>query len=382
MDVGIISADERAELELFRDGVRRFMEREVVPHRDTWRQAGCVSREVWLRAGEAGLLCTAIPEAYGGAGGNFRHEVVVIEEMARIGFGDMNMPLHSAIVAPYILHYGSEEQKQRWLPRMARGELIGAIAMTEPNTGSDLQAIRTVARPVEDGFVLNGQKTFISNGQLAGLVIVVAKTAPELRAKGMSLLAVETEHSPGFSRGRNLDKLGMKAQDTSELFFADVHVPAENVIGEVNRGFLMLMDQLPQERLIIAVSAVAGIETALGETLRYVKERTVFAKPIFDFQNTKFSLAEAKTEAVIGRVFVDRCIDELVEGKLSATTAAMAKWWATQKQCEITDACLQMFGGYGYMTEYLISHLWVDARVHKIYGGSNETMKDLISRTL
>jgi acyl-CoA dehydrogenase len=378
----MVTSDERAELELFRAGVRRFMDREIAPHRDEWRKAGCVSRQAWLRAGEAGLLCAAIPETYGGGGGTFRHEVVVMEEMARIGFGDMNMPLHSAIVAPYILHYGTEEQKQNWLPRMARGELIGAIAMTEPNTGSDLQSIRTNARLEDGAYILNGQKTFISNGQLAGLILVVAKTAPELRAKGMSLLAVETENAPGFSRGRNLDKLGMKAQDTSELFFSDVRVPAANVVGEINRGFYMLMEQLPQERLIIAVSAVAGMETAIEETLRYVKERTVFGKPIFDFQNTKFSLAEAKTETVIARIFVDKCIEELLAGELSATTAAMAKWWTTQKQCEITDACLQLFGGYGYMSEYLISHLWVDSRVHKIYGGSNETMKDLISRTL
>ena len=371
-----------SELEYLRSSIRRFLEREVVPHRDRWRSEGCVDRAVWSAAGAAGLLCLAIPEQYGGGGGTFRHEAVLIEELARIGFGDLALSLHNAIVAPYILHYGTEAQRQQYLPAMGRGDMVGAIAMTEPGAGSDLKSMRTTARRDGNGWTLRGQKTFISNGQLADLVIVAAKTDAEAGARGVSLFIMEAAKAEGFRRGRNLEKIGRHAQDTSELFFDDVKLPADALLGAEGRGFHQLMSQLPQERLVIGVGAVAAMETAIAETLRYVRERQAFGQTLFDFQNTRFVLAEAKTQATIGRVFMDWCVERLVAGELDAATAAMSKWWGSQTLCEIADRCLQLFGGYGYMAEYPIAHLWADARIGMIYGGSNEIMKELIARSL
>jgi acyl-CoA dehydrogenase len=379
----MIEATEAEELTTFRATVRRFFEREVAPNMALWRRERCVPRETWLKAGEAGLLGLSIPEEYGGAGGNFRHEAVVIEERGRIGFPDFAIPLHNAIVAPYIVHYGSQEQKQRWLPQLATGEMIGAIAMTEPGTGSDLQSIRTSARRDGNGYRLSGQKTFITNGQNANLVLVAAKTDPAGGARGISLFGVDTDKAEGFRRGRNLEKVGFHAQDTSELFFDEVALDGTNLVGaEENQGFYQLMAQLPQERLIIAVQAVAALEAAIAATVEYTKQRKAFGKAIIDFQNSRFVLAEAVTETRIARVFVDDCTSKLVAGTLDATTAAMAKYWTTDKQNEIIDRCLQLFGGYGYMAEYPISQMWADARVQKIYGGTNEIMKELIARSL
>lgn len=377
------TADQTAELTLFRETVRRFFAAEVVPHITAWRKAGMVAREAWRRAGAAGLLCASMPAEFGGGGGDFRHEAILIEELAAIGFGDFAISLHNAIIAPYLLHYGTETQKSRWLPRMASGDMVAAIAMTEPDAGSDLQAIRTTARRVGDTYVLNGQKTFISNGQLADLVIVAAKTRIDAGAKGISLIAVETRDAPGFRRGRNLEKIGKHAQDTSELFFDDVVVPAENLLGgEPDRGFAQLMQQLPQERLVIAVGAVAAMEAALAETIAYVRSRRAFGKTLMEFQNTRFVLAEAKTTTQVARVFVDDCIARLLAGTLDVGTAAMAKYWTSEMQGKVIDSCLQLFGGYGFMAEYPIAQRYTDARVQRIYGGSNEIMKELIARSL
>jgi len=371
------------ELEAFRRTVRRFLAEEVAPNVQQYRSQRRVPPEVWKKAGDVGLLGVSIPAEYGGIGGEFRHEIVIMEELARIAFFDFGVPLHNAIVAPYITRYGSEEQKQKWLPRLTSGEMIGAIAMTEPGTGSDLQGIRTKAERSGNGFVLNGQKTFITNGQNANLIIVAAKTDPSAGSKGTSLFIVETENVAGFRRGRNLEKIGFHGQDTSELFFDNVALPADALLGDSeNRGFYQLMEQLPQERLLIAVQALAAAETALETTIDYVKQRKAFGKAVLDFQNTRFVLAEAKTELMVGKAFVAECIEKLGREELDATTAAMAKWWCTQKQCEIIDECLQLHGGYGYMAEYPIAHMWADARVQKIYGGTNEIMKDLIARTL
>ena len=377
------AADQTAELTLFRETVRRFFAAEVVPHIAAWRKAGMVAREAWRRAGAAGLLCASMPAEFGGGGGDFRHEAILIEELAAIGFGDFAISLHNAIIAPYLLHYGTETQKHRWLPRMASGDMVAAIAMTEPDAGSDLQAIRTTARRVGDTYVLNGQKTFISNGQLADLVIVAVKTRIDAGAKGISLIAVETRDAPGFRRGRNLEKIGKHAQDTSELFFDDVVVPAENLLGgEPDRGFAQLMQQLPQERLVIAVGAVAAMEAALAETIAYVRSRRAFGKTLMEFQNTRFVLAEAKTTTQVARVFVDDCIARLLAGTLDVGTAAMAKYWTSEMQGKVIDSCLQLFGGYGFMAEYPIAQRYTDARVQRIYGGSNEIMKELIARGL
>lgn len=377
------TADQTAELTLFRETVRRFFAAEVVPHITAWRKAGMVAREAWRRAGAAGLLCASMPAEFGGGGGDFRHEAILIEELAAIGFGDFAISLHNAIIAPYLLHYGTETQKHRWLPRMASGDMVAAIAMTEPDAGSDLQAIRTTARRVGDTYVLNGQKTFISNGQLADLVIVAVKTRIDAGAKGISLIAVETQDAPGFRRGRNLEKIGKHAQDTSELFFDDVVVPAENLLGgEPDRGFAQLMQQLPQERLVIAVGAVAAMEAALAETIAYVRSRRAFGKTLMEFQNTRFVLAEAKTTTQVARVFVDDCIARLLAGTLDVGTAAMAKYWTSEMQGKVIDSCLQLFGGYGFMAEYPIAQRYTDARVQRIYGGSNEIMKELIARGL
>ena len=368
---------------MFRESVRRFAEREIVPNAARWRKEGVVDRNLWRKAGAAGLLLCGIPEEYGAAGGTFRHEAVIIDELARIGFADFGVSLHSAIVAPYILHYGTEEQRRRWLPKLATGELVGAIAMTEPGAGSDLQGIRTRAIRDGNGYVLSGQKVFITNGQTANLIIVVAKTDPEAAGRGISLICVETDAVEGFRRGRNLEKIGFHAQDTSELFFDDVRVPADCLLGtETGRGFAQLKEQLAQERLIVAIQAVGAMEAAVAATVEYTKDRKAFGKPVFDFQNTRFKLAEAATEARIARVYTDFCIEELVAGRLDAVAGAMAKWWTTQKQCEVIDECLQLFGGYGYMAEYPISTMWTDARVQKIYGGTNEIMKEIIARSL
>ncbi|MBT4582425.1 MAG: acyl-CoA dehydrogenase [Gammaproteobacteria bacterium] len=374
------------ELQIMRDAVARFLQKEFVPHMEKWEKQGFVDREAWLRAGQAGLLCASIPEEYGGGGGNFKHEMVLVEELSYANITGFGNGVHSGIVAHYINSYGPEEQKQKWLPAMARGEIVSAIAMTEPGTGSDLQAVKTSAIRQGDHYVLNGQKTFLTNGQTSNLICVVAKTDPAESGKGISLIMVETdivEGEGGFSRGRNLEKLGMKAQDTSEIFFEDVKVPVENLLGDTEgKGFVQLMQQLPQERLIIAAGACAAIEKALRLTSEYVKDRKAFGKRILDFQNTQFRLAERYTEAKLARTFVDDCAMKLAEGKLDSATAAMAKWWTTQKQCEIVDECLQFFGGYGYMMEYPIAKMYADSRIQKIYGGSNEIMKLLIAREI
>lgn len=329
------------------------------------------------------MLCAQIPEEYGGGGGTYAHECVIARAQVRAGIGGFGNSVHSGIVAPYILAYGSEEQKQKWLPKLASGELVGAIAMSEPGTGSDLQGVKTTALKDGNQYVLNGQKIFITNGQNADFIIVVTKTDPKEGAKGVSLVCVETDEVEGFSRGRNLEKIGQKAQDTSELFFQDVRVPTANLLGtEEGQGFIQLMQQLPGERLVIADLAVIAMERALEETIKYVKERKAFGKPVINFQNTRFQLAEAKTKMIVARTFVDRCTELHLEGNLSVEMAAMAKWWTTQMQCEVVDECLQLHGGYGYMMEYPIAQMWTDSRAQKIYGGTNEIMKELIGRML
>jgi acyl-CoA dehydrogenase len=371
------------DLVLLEDQARRFMAAEFAPHVERWNEDHLYPREVWSKAGQAGLLCAGIPEEYGGAGGTFAHEAVIDREFSLAGLDAFGAPLHSGIVAPYILRYGTEEQKKRWLPRLATGELIGAIAMSEPGIGSDLQAVRTTAVKKGNGYLLNGSKTFITNGQHANLIIVVAKTDPKERAKGVSLMVVETDDASGFRRGRRLKKLGLDAADTSELFFEDVMLPAENLLGtQEGQGFAQLMSDLPQERLIVAVHAMAMIERALRLTIDYVKERQAFGKKVIEFQNTQFVLAECKTEATLAKVFLDHCIGEHVAGKLDTVTASMAKYWITDTQGKIIDRCLQLFGGYGYMEEYPISRMYRDARVMRIYAGTNEIMKVLIARSL
>ena len=371
------------ELDMLADAAARFYERECVPHVERWEDAGIVDREAWEKAGAAGLLCAAVPEEYGGAGGTFAHEHIIMYELGLAGLDSFGIALHNAIVAPYILHYGTEEQKCKWLPKLASGEMIGAIAMTEPGAGSDLQGVRTSA--VRDGnqYRVNGQKTFITNGQHANLIIVVAKTDPAAGARGTSLIVIETEEVEGFRRGRNLDKIGLKGNDTSELFFDDVMVPTSNLLGEdEGRGFVQLMEQLPQERHLIGVQAMAMIERALEHTIAYVKERKAFGKAIIEFQNTQFKLAECKTEATVAKVFIDHCIERHVAGQLDTATASMAKAWCTDLLGKIADRCLQLCGGYGYMDEYPISRLYRDARVLRIYAGTNEIMKLLIARSL
>ncbi|BAH50612.1 acyl-CoA dehydrogenase family protein [Rhodococcus opacus] len=361
----------------------KFFARELTPHRDKFEQQHYVDRDVWTKAGELGLLCCSIPEEYGGGGGTFAHDLAVVEAQARAldtGFGNT---VHSGIVAHYILAYGTEEQRRRWLPGMATGQTITAVAMTEPGAGSDLKNIKTTALRDGDHYVINGAKTFISNGSQADLIVVVAKTDPAAGAKGVSLIVVETAEAPGFTRGRILDKVGQHGADTSELSFEDVRVPVANLLGgEEGRGFGQLMTQLAQERLLIGVTAVATMEAAVTETVEYTKSRSAFGQSIFDFQNTKFVLAECQTVAHAARVFIDSCIERHLRGNLDTTTAAMAKWWLTEQQCQVIDRCVQLFGGYGYMREYPIARMYADARVQKIYGGSNEIMKDLIARSL
>lgn len=371
------------ELDVFRDQFRRFLAKDLAPHAQRWREQKMVDRSAWLALGEMGALNASVPEAYGGLGATFAYEAAIYEDMENIVPEALSgVTVSSGIVAHYLLNYGSEEQKKRWLPGMASGKIIGAIAMTEPGTGSDLQSVRTTAKRQGNNYVLNGAKTFITNGQSADIIIVVARTGGQ-GAKGLSLIVVETAEAKGFRRGRNLDKIGLNASDTSELFFEDVVVPPENLLGpEEGQGFVQLMQQLPQERLIIAVGAVAAMERAVRLTTEYTKERKAFGKPILEFQNTAFKLAERKTEAMIARVFVDWCIERLIAGDLDAVTASMAKWWCSEKQVETADECLQLHGGYGYMQEYPISRMFVDSRIQKIYGGTNEVMKLLIARSL
>lgn len=371
------------EMDIFSDAVGQFFEKECAPHVPEWRKAGVVPREIWKKAGEMGLLCASVPEEYGGAGGDFRHEAIIIEQQQWKGVDGFGITLHNAIIAPYITAFGTEEQKRRWLPRMASGELVTAIAMTEPGAGSDLQNIKTTAIKDGDGYVINGSKTFISNGQTANLVLVCAKTDPTQGAKGISILCVETQEVEGFTRGRNLEKVGQHAADTSELFFNDVKVPASALLGEeAGKGFIQLMQKLPQERHVIGLQGVGMIERAIHETVEYVKGRKAFGKTIFDFQNTQFKLAEAKTEATVAKVFADHCTELLLKGELDAATASMSKYWISDLQCKIIDECLQLHGGFGYMDEYPIAQMYADARVQRIYGGANEVMKMLIARTL
>ena len=370
------------ELVSFREQVRRFVATEVTPHQDRWSKAQRVDRELWNKAGALGMLLADIPETYGGSGGTFAHQAVFFEELAFAGDTAFNVNVH-AIVAHYLLNQGTPEQKAKYLPLLASGELVGAIAMTEPTAGSDLQGIRSTARMKDGHWILNGSKTFISNGYHAGLVVVVARTSDEPGSKGISLLLVEPKDLAGYRVGRTLEKLGQHGQDTCELYFEDVHVPAENIIGGTpGRGFAQLMTELPYERLLIAIGAVCAIERAVTLTVEYAKERKAFGKSLLDMQNTRFVLAEARTNAVVARTFVDRCIEETIHGKLDTTTASMAKYWTSDLQCKVIDDCLQLFGGYGYMVEYPIAKMYADARVQRIYGGANEIMKELIARSL
>ncbi len=378
--------------EAFRDAFRRFMEKEIAPHHADWEDQGYVDRKVWNKAGENGFLCMTMPEEYGGAGADKLYSVIQMEELARGGYSGIGYGLHSEIVAPYILHYGTEEQKKKYLPRLASGEMVGAIAMSEPAAGSDLQGVKTTAikqgpsgsEQPDGSYLLNGSKTFITNGWHADLVIVVAKTNPAAGAKGTSLLIVE-RGMPGFAAGKRLKKLGLKAQDTSELFFDNVAVPADNLLGgppQENRGFICLMEQLPWERLQIAITAVASSQAAIDGTVAYVKERKVFGQPVASYQNTRYTLAELQTEVQVARVFVDKCTELLLEDKLDTATASMAKYWTTDLQCKVMDECLQLHGGYGYMWEYPITRAYADARVQRIYGGTNEIMKEVITRAM
>jgi acyl-CoA dehydrogenase len=375
------------DLELFRDSIRRIFEKEFAPHEDRWRKQHRPDREVWTKAGQMGLLCTGIPEEYGGAGGTFAHEAIVAAEQARAMVGSISINVHSGIVAHYLLAYASEEQKRRWLPKLATAEYVAAIAMTEPGAGTDLQAIRTTARRVSgnagDEYVINGSKTFITNGYHADLIGVAVKTDPTEGARGVSLVMVETKDLKGFRRGRLLEKIGQHGLDTAELSFEDVRVPAANLLGDrEGQGFRQLMQQLPRERLLIAVAAVATMQRALKETTAYVKDRKVFDAPLMALQNTRFKLAECQTTATIAQTFVDDCVLRLLKGELDVPTAAMAKWWTTQASCQIIDECLQLHGGYGYMTEYPIARMYTDARVTRILGGSNEIMKEIIARSM
>ena len=365
------------------DMASRFLDAEIAPKYEEYEKAEIVERAAWEKAGAAGLLCASMPEEYGGSGGTYAHESAIAEAIGHVGTDGFGIALHNAIVAPYIMHYGSEEQKQRWLPKMATGELIGAIAMTEPGAGSDLQGVKTRAEKDGNHYRISGSKTFITNGQNANLIIVVAKTDPSKGAKGTSLIVVEADEVEGFERGRNLDKIGLKANDTSELFFNDVRVPTSNLLGhEEGHGFIQLMQQLPQERLLVGAQAISMAERALAVTIDYVKERKAFGKAVIDFQNTQFKLAELKTEVTVGRVFYNDCVARHLDGGLDPVAASMAKYWLTDLQCKVVDECLQLFGGYGYMNEYPIARMWRDARVQRIYGGTNEIMKVLISRSL
>jgi alkylation response protein AidB-like acyl-CoA dehydrogenase len=373
------------EHEAFRDSFRRFVDKEIAPFHEAWEEQGYVDRAVWDKAGENGFLCATLPEQYGGSGADKLYSVIQMEELARGGYTGPGYGLHSEIVAPYILHYGTGEQKQRWLAKLASGEMVGAIAMSEPAAGSDLQGIKSTAIKQADGnYLLNGSKTFITNGWHADLVIVVAKTDPAAGAKGTSLLVVE-RGMKGFEKGKRLKKLGLKAQDTSELFFDNVRVPADNLLGGAafeNKGFICLMEQLPWERMQIAVTAVAAAQAAIDWTVQYTKDRKVFGQPVAAYQNTRYTLAELQTEVQVARVFVDKCLELVCAGKLDTATASMAKYWTTDLQCKVMDECLQLHGGYGYMWEYPITRAYADARVQRIYGGTNEIMKEVITRSM
>ncbi len=370
------------DLRMLREAVSRFVESEMVPHEARWRAQHRVDRETWRAAGEAGFLLMDVPAEFGGGGGDFRHEAVLYEELAKRGISGFGQGVHS-IAAHYVLNYGTPEQKTRWLPRMARGELIGAIAMTEPGAGSDLKGIRTRAVRDGDHYVVNGSKIFITNGSIATILMLVVRTDPGDRSRGLSILMVETEGLAGYRVGRVLDKMGMTAQDTAELFFEDVRVPADCLLGGAEgEGMHQLMGDLPYERLTIAVGGVGMMEGAVAETLRYVNERKAFGQSIASFQNTRFKLAEVATKTRVARTFVDDCIERLVAGRLDTETAAMAKWWVTDTQQEVIDECVQLHGGYGYMNEYLVCRMFADSRVQRIYGGTNEIMKELISRSL
>jgi acyl-CoA dehydrogenase len=371
------------ELAMLRDSARRFFERECVPQEARWRAQHHADRDIWNKAGAAGLLCASIPEQYGGGGGSFLHEAVICEEQMYTMSQGFSNNVHSGIVAHYILAYGSEAQKKRWLPRMASGELVAAIAMTEPGAGTDLQRIKTTAKLEGDSWRINGAKTFITNGMHAGLVCVAVKTGAEGGAKGISLLMLETEGAEGFRRGPLLDKMGQKTLDTCELFFDDVRVPATNLLGgEEGKGFGQLMQQLPRERMLIAVGAVAMMRRAVDDTLAYVRERNVFGQPLLAMQNTRFKLAECETQVRAAQAFVDDCIARLMKGELDVPTAAMAKWWTSDTCGRVVDECLQLHGGYGFMNEYPIARLYADVRVLRIYGGANEVMKEIIARSL
>jgi len=367
--------------EMFRDSLRKFIETEAMPHHEQWEKDGMVSDEIWLKAGEQGFLCPMIPEEYGGVGTDFLYNCIVNEEIGRSGCTGLGWTLHNDITVPYIVRYGSEEQKQKYLPRCTTGELITAIAMTEPGAGSDLQGTNTTAVLDGDHYILNGSKTFITNGQKAGLVIVVAKTDTTAGSKGISLFLVEAD-LPGFSKGKNLTKLGLKAQDTSELFFQDVKVPKENLLGEEGRGFIYLMQDLPQERLSIAVGAVANARAILEATVAYTKERKAFGTTVASFQNTQFKLAELSAEIDCAEVYTDRCTELLLEDNLDTVTASKAKLLTTDLQCKVADECLQLHGGWGYMWEYPVCRAFADSRIQRIYGGTNEIMKLIISREL
>jgi alkylation response protein AidB-like acyl-CoA dehydrogenase len=367
---------------MFREAFREFLVREVVPFEDEWTEQGIAPRSVWKVAGENGFVGFSVPEEYGGSGvTDYRFNAIVSEELARANVSSLQFSLHTDIVVPYFVHLSNDEQSARWLPGFASGDSLAAIAMTEPGTGSDLQSVATTAIRQDDGFVVNGSKTFISSGINGDKVIVVAKTDPSQGARGTSLIVVE-EGMEGFTRGRNLDKIGLKGQDTAELFFSDVHVPSDNLLGEEGMGFAHLMNELPQERLTIGLQSIAAAEAAFDVTNAYCNERTAFGKEIASFQNTRFRLAEMHTEITIGRTFVDQCILELNAGILSTEKASMAKYWCSELQGRVVDQCLQLHGGYGFMGEYDISKMYVDARVSRIYGGTNEIMREIIGRSL
>jgi acyl-CoA dehydrogenase len=370
------------ELGLLRDSARRFFARECVPHEMRWRGQHHAERGIWNKAGAAGLLCASIPQQYGGGGGNFLHEAVICEEQWYAMAQAFSNNVHSGIVAHYLLAYGTEAQKKRWLPKMASGEIVAAIAMTEPGAGTDLQRIKSHATLEGDSWRIRGAKTFITNGLHANLVCVAVKTDTSAGAKGVSLIMVETDGCEGFRRGPLLDKLGQKTLDTCELFFDDVKVPATHLLGEERQGFVQLMQQLPRERMLIAVGAVATMRRSVDETVKYVREREVFGAPLMAMQNTRFKLAECETQVRVAQAFVDDCIARLMKGELDVPTAAMAKWWTTEACNRVIDECLQLYGGYGFMNEYPIARLYADARVGKIYGGANEVMKELIARDL
>jgi alkylation response protein AidB-like acyl-CoA dehydrogenase len=370
-----------SEHDIYRDSVRRFIEKEIVPYHHEWEKVGVVPRELWRKAGEAGLLCPNVPEEYGGVGAGFLYNVVIAEELGRAGATGPGFTVHSDMVATYIMRFGNEEQKKKWLPGMVSGEIIGALGLTEPGGGSDLKALRTNAVRDGDHYVINGQKTYISNGQLCDIIVLACKTDPSAGAKGVSLIVVEADR-PGFERGRRLEKLGLKAQDTSELFFKDVRVPVSNRLGQEGEGFKMAMHNLAHERLIISVNAVAICEAVLEWTVAYTKERKAFGKTIAEFQNTRFKMAEMTAQVQAARTFVDRCVELAIDNKLDSTDAAMCKLVCTELQCKVVDECLQFFGGYGYMLEYPIAHAYIDTRVRRIAGGSSEVMREIISRKI